>query len=214
MEENTENTGVDPTKSGDAHAAAHEVSLTDNGNESGSDAGSTREEQGNRSETMEVSPPNFRIVDIEPRPVTLTQQSLAPPPPGREAEPIPVPDRTQDPPPSANNMNSAPPATTVTSAPIFAIPSTPRIQGTQPKGTETITGKNIFSKMANSEFRYPAPNSAKNSEQNAKTNTISESYLNSQNTASGFENPSCIPPPLPTKKTCHSRTGCRSVKDL
>ncbi len=61
---NTTNTRVDLTKSGDAHAAAHDVSLSDNGSESGSSAGSTREKHGNRSETMEVSSPNFRIVDI------------------------------------------------------------------------------------------------------------------------------------------------------
>jgi hypothetical protein len=200
MEENTENTGVDPTKSGDAHAAAHEVSLTDNGSESGSSAGSTREKHGNRSETMEVSSPNFRIVDIEPKPGTGTQQFPAPPPPGREAASNPDPAQIPVPPTTTDTMNSAPPITMESATPVFAIPSSPRIQGTKSKGIETITGKNIFSKLTSGEFRFPTPNSAKNSDQIAKTNTTFESYSNMQNTASGFETPPCNPPPLPTKK--------------
>jgi hypothetical protein len=67
-DETTMITGVDPTKSGDAHATAHDVSLTDNSSNSRSGSGSTCEESGNRSENMEVSSPSFRIVDIEPRP--------------------------------------------------------------------------------------------------------------------------------------------------
>jgi hypothetical protein len=199
MEENMENTGVDPTKSGDAHAAAHEVSLTDNGSESGSSAGSTRDKHGNRSETMEVSSPNFRIVDIELRPGTGTQQLTAPSPPGPDATTNPDPARPV-PTTTANTTNMAPPATMEMAAPVFAVPSAPSIQGAQPKGIETITGKNIFSKLPSGEFWYPNPNSAKNSDQNAKTNTSFENYSNMQNSASGFEAPPRNPPPLPTKK--------------
>jgi hypothetical protein len=196
--ENTTNTGVDPTKSGDAHAAAHDVSLTDNGSDSGSSAGSTREKHGNRSETMEVSSPNFRIVDIELRPGT--QQLPGPPPPGPDAATNPDPALVPVPTATANTTNFVSPVTMETTAPVFAIPSTPRIQGMQSKGIETITGKNIFSKQTSGEFRYPIPNSAKNSDQNAKTNTTFESSSNMQNTATGFEAPHCNPPPLPTKK--------------
>ncbi|MFO0005164.1 MAG: hypothetical protein ACK559_28945 [bacterium] len=64
-----------------------------------------------------------------------------------------------------------------TAAPVFAVPSTPRNQGTQSKGTETITGKNIFSKLTSGEFRFPTPNSAKNSDQIAKPNTSFESSV-------------------------------------
>jgi hypothetical protein len=156
-EENTENTGVDQTKRGDAHAAAHEVSLTDNGSDSGSSVGSAREKHGNRSETMEVSSPNFRIVDIEPRPDTGTQQFPAPPPPGREAASNPDPALIPVPATTANTMNSAPPVTMESAAPVFAIPSSPRIQGTQPKGIETITGKNIF--FETDKWRIPVPDS-------------------------------------------------------
>ncbi len=175
-EENTANTGVDLTKSGDAHAAAHDVSLTDNGSESGSSAGSTRGKPGNRSETMEVSSPNFRIVDIELRPGTQQLPVLT-------AKPGPLPSTSME-----------------TAGPIFAIPSTPRTQETQSKDSETITGKNIFSKPTVGEFRYPAPNPAKIIDQNAKIRTTFENSSNMQNISTGMQVPQRNPPPLPTKK--------------
>ncbi len=194
-EENTTSTGVDPTKSGDAHAAPHDVSLTDNGSESGSSAGSTREKSGNRSETMEVGSPRFRIVDIELRPGTQQFQVLPPPGPDAATDPAPAPVLAL----TANSM-TLPSPSMETTAPVFAIPSIPASQEKQSKGIETITGKNIFSKPTVGEYRYPIPNPAKKFDQSAKIRTTAENSPNMQNIPTRVQAPQIKSLSLPTKK--------------
>ncbi len=58
--------GADPNKRGDEHAGQHEVSLSHSGSNSDSGTGAEREEPDGGNNRMEVEPPNFRIVDIEP----------------------------------------------------------------------------------------------------------------------------------------------------
>ncbi len=90
-EETTHPEGVDHTKSGDVHAAEHDISFTDNGSDAGSGSGqdgskldgsghdgSGENRIGKDSEEMEISAPNFRIVDILPPASLMTIKPLQP----------------------------------------------------------------------------------------------------------------------------------------
>jgi hypothetical protein len=58
--------GVDQNKKGDEHAGQHVVSLSHSGSESGSGTGDESGEPAADNSRMEVEPPSYRIVDIEP----------------------------------------------------------------------------------------------------------------------------------------------------
>jgi hypothetical protein len=133
QEESHTHSGVDPSKAGDAHAAAHEVSLTDGG----SDSGSEKDEPGREPEKMDTNPPNFRIVDIESRPdlqpIQMMQQGAedsadagageqgATAMPAADPTPDPVPDQHADIVMSATEDDGK----GRTAGPSFAIPAVP-----------------------------------------------------------------------------------------
>jgi hypothetical protein len=58
--------GVDQNKKGDEHAGQHVVSLSHSGSESGSGTGDESSDPAAKNSRMEVEPPSYRIVDIEP----------------------------------------------------------------------------------------------------------------------------------------------------
>jgi hypothetical protein len=152
-------TGVDPSKTGDGHTAAHEVSLTDNGSESGSGSGTEKDGSGRESEKMETNTPNFRIVDIESRPDLQPIQTMqygtdtaADAGAGEQrgaalpaAAPNPVPDQSSDTEMAVTEGNS----TVKTAAPVFAVPAIPpnTAGGGNDKQALPIAGKNIFQKQ-------------------------------------------------------------------
>jgi hypothetical protein len=196
-EEATGSAGVDPTKGGDAHADAHDVSLTDNGSESGSSAGSSKEKTGNQSETMEVGSPKFRIVDIEPRPsaaqVPQFQPSSATESAAMNPVPVPVPD------PTVSSSNSQP-TLMASTATVFAVPLTPVSQENPFQNAGTITGKNIFSNPALNEYRYQIPNLLKKPDPNLRNRTSSENPPNIQKNPASAQTAQNDSLPLPTKK--------------
>ncbi len=156
QEESHNHAGVDPSKAGDVHAEAHEISLTDGGSESGS--GSGKDETGEEQVKMDTNPPNFRIVDIEAptvQPFQVMQQGAGDPADaGASAgeigaaaaqgaaapNPVPVPDQHAD-----IRMTSTDDEGKGTAAgPSFAIPAVP--VGSAGGGNEKLAplGKNIF----------------------------------------------------------------------
>ncbi len=100
-EETTHPEGVDHMKSGDAHAAEHDISLTDNGSDAESGSGQDGSKPdgsdhdgsgGNRigkdSEAMDTSAPSFWIVDILPPASLMTIQPLQPVGAGTDPNPV------------------------------------------------------------------------------------------------------------------------------
>jgi len=71
--------GVDQSKRGDEHAGQHVVSLSHSGSDSESGTGEESGEPAADSSRMEVEPPGYRIVDIEPP----AAQTSAPPQPAQ-----------------------------------------------------------------------------------------------------------------------------------
>jgi hypothetical protein len=157
QEETTHPDGVDHTKSGDVHTAEHDVSLADNGSDHGSDAGSGSRQDGSRpdgsghdgsgdnrigkdSEEMEVSPPNFRIVDILPPTSLMMIQPLQPV--GVATDPNPAPTQL-----AGTGTDGTAAAAEKPASPekhIFAIPS--NVAGYKNYHTllTPVQGKNIF----------------------------------------------------------------------
>jgi hypothetical protein len=72
--------GVDHNKKGDEHAGQHVVSLSHSGSNSGSGTGEESGVPAADISNMEVEPPSYRIVDIEPRVLqTAELQNMATP---------------------------------------------------------------------------------------------------------------------------------------
>ncbi len=189
MEEATTSARVDPTMGGDAHADAHNVSLTDNGCESGSSAGSTQEKTGNQSETMEIGSAKFRIVNIEPQLQLSSTTESGVMNPG----PVPAPDPTG----SSSNIQ---PTLMALPAAVFAVPLTPASQENPFQNAGTVTGKNIFSNPTLNEFRYPNPNLLKKPDANLRKRTSSENPTNSQKNPASAQTSQNNSLPLPPKK--------------
>jgi hypothetical protein len=161
QEDSQTHTGVDPSKTGDAHAAAHEVSLTDSGSESGSGSGTEQDDSGREPEKMDTNPPNFRIVDIESRPdlqpIQTTQYAAdaaadagAGVQRGTEmpaAASTPVPDQHSD----TEMATTEEDGKGRTAAPVFAVPAIPPniAGGSNDKQAPLVAGKNIFQKQSN-----------------------------------------------------------------
>jgi hypothetical protein len=158
QEESHTHTGVDPSKTGDAHAAAHEVSLTDNGSESGSGCDTEKDESGRESEKMDTNPPNFRIVDIESRPDLQPIRTMqygadaatdagageqrGSAMPAAAPNPNPVPDQHSDTEMAVTEYDGK----GKTAAPVFAVLAIPpnTAGGGNDKQAPMIAGKNIF----------------------------------------------------------------------
>ncbi len=151
-EETTNTKGVDLTKSGDVHAAKHDISFTDNGSDAGSEFrrdgsrpdgsgqdGSGENQTGKDSEGMEISTPNFRIVDILPPSTLMMIQPLQPAGAGTDPNPVRIQgDGT------GTDESAAPaekPVSPVTH--IFAIPSKVACNKNHPP-QNLVQGKNIF----------------------------------------------------------------------
>ncbi len=157
QEESHSHTGVDPSKAGDVHAEAHEVSLSDGGSESRS--GSKKDETGGEQVKMDTNPPNFRIVDIEARPgfqpFQMMQQGAVDPADAGAGEneaaavqaaappiPDPVPDQHAD----IRMASTDDDGKGRTAGPSFAIPAVPvgSAGGGNEKLAPLVMGKNIF----------------------------------------------------------------------
>jgi hypothetical protein len=188
-EEATASAGVDPTLGGDAHANTHNVSLTDNGSESGSSAGSTREKTGNQSETMEIGSPKFRIVDIEPRPSAAPTQQIQSSTMNESAERNPGPG--PGPSPDASSSETQPTPMEPPAA-VFAAPLPPTSHGNPFQNAGIITGKNIFSDLN--------PNLMKKPDPNLRNRDHSENPINSQKIPFNPRTAQNKPLPLPTEK--------------
>jgi hypothetical protein len=142
------NSGVDLSKEGDAHRDEHEISLTDNGSDRGSAAGSGSEHDGSeragsakKGDRMEVGSPNFRIVDILP-PATL--QAIVPLQPPAHSAAGQVPDPHQG--TGTKDANTVRESTSGTGTHNFAVPTSTANKNPN----QTIRGKNIFVEPLNS----------------------------------------------------------------
>jgi hypothetical protein len=156
-EETTHPEGVDHTKSGDVHAAEHDISFTDNGSDAGSGSrqdgsrpdGSGHDDSGENqigkdSEEMEISTPNFRIVDILPPTSLMMIQPLQPVGAGTD----PNPAQTQR---AGTGTDGSAAAAEKPASPenhIFAIPS--NVVGNKNHLTppNPVQGKNIFESLS------------------------------------------------------------------
>jgi hypothetical protein len=152
-EETSHPEGVDHTKSGDAHAAEHDISLTDNGSDAGSGSGqdgskpdgsghddSGENRIGKDSESMDTTVPNFRIVDILPPASLMTIQPLQPVGAGTDPNPLQTMNAV------TGTDGSDPAAVTPASMEkhIFAIPSNVCGIKNQPTKSNPVQGKIIF----------------------------------------------------------------------
>ncbi len=213
QEEPTHPDGVDHTKSGDVHAAEHDVSLTDNGSDHGSDAGSGSRKDGSRpdgsghdgsgdnrpgkdSEEMEVSSPNFRIFDILPPTSLMMIQPLQPS--GVVTDPNPAPTQF-----GGTGTDGTAAAAEKSASPekhIFAILS--NVAGNKNYHTPItpVQGKNIFEN----------PSAGNGSEQNpAKRCKLSTDHSQNPSTGDKEMNSRKIPTGVkaPTKKFPSRRKG-------
>ncbi len=156
QEESHSHAGVDPSKAGDVHAEAHEISLTDGGSESGS--GSGKDETGEEQVKMDTNPPNSCIVDIEApgfQPLLMMQQGAGDPADAGVGEidaaaaqeaaapiPVPVPDQHAD----IRMASTDDEGKGSAAGPSFAIPAVPAgsAGGGNEKLAPLVMGKNIF----------------------------------------------------------------------
>jgi hypothetical protein len=165
QDEGQQTSGVDLTRGGDAHAAEHEVSLTDNGSECGGEArsgsgpgGSEHNGSETGSENMEVCSPGFRIVDIQPRVNPQSLQSLQP----LQSTPTAPSGVTSDLDPNLSSRTdgsaTAPVKAASPETPVFAIPSKAAGDNSTNMPKPTIMGRNIFesSSSGNNPFLNPA----------------------------------------------------------
>ncbi len=186
-EESTHPEGVDLTKSGDVHAAEHDISLTNNGSDAGSGSrqdgsrpdgsgydGPDENRIGKESEEMEISPPNFRIVDILPPTSLMMIQPLQPV--GGGMDPNPAPAQLA----GTGTDGSAAAAEKPTSLEkhIFAIPSNVAGNKNQPTPTTLVQGKNIFENppsgtgSENNPAQYCEPRTDHSQKQNTGGNEV------------------------------------------
>jgi hypothetical protein len=190
------NSGVDPSKEGDAHRDEHEISLTDNGSDRGSAAGSGSEHDGSeragsakKGYRMEVGSPNFRIVDILP-PATL--QAIVPlqPPVHAAAGQVPVPLQGT----GTKDANTVRESTSSTGPHNFVVPTSTADKNPN----QTIRGKNIFVEPPKSKGSALNPENV--SSQTSQNMTDTETASNIRKVPSGVKPPN-PKNSLPPKKT-------------
>ncbi len=189
--------GVDRNKKGDEHAGQHVVSLSHSGSDSGSGSGDESGEPAAQNSKMEVEPPSYRIVDIEPPVMQLAALQ-------NPAIPAPTPDGSAD--PAASPSPAMIPAMIPAMNPAldaahnhnFAVPADPTTMR-----FKNIPGMNIF-QVAGAENTVEKkiqnnPNSARNPDPNASDSAAGLINPNLNKVPSGVKKPN-FANPLPPKK--------------